>query len=162
MEFRTDKCKVMVFNGSPNGLNFRLYGDTLEIVDSYKYLGTTLTSTYVTNLFRTHFSDIVERSKLKASVIRGHGFHEDGLRISTAIRLYKLIIRPLLEYCAQSLFYTRYNKAAQSTVANDLAKELEHFQTQTLKPLSVVPDPPHPLLYACFAELSRLPVVLKC
>ena len=55
MEFRTDKCKVMVFNGSPKGLDFKLYGNTLEIVESYKYLGITLTSKYVTNLFRTHF-----------------------------------------------------------------------------------------------------------
>ena len=146
----------MGLNGSPNGLNFRLYGDTLEIVDSYKYLGITLTSKYVTNLFRTHFSDIVERSKLKASVIRRHGFHEDGLRISTAIRLYKLIIRPLLEYCAQSLFYTRYNKAAQSTVANDLAKELEHFQTQTLKTLINCPRSTSPSIVRLFCGVEPL------
>ena len=105
MEFRTDKCKVMVFNGSPKGVEFKLYGDALEIVESYKYLGITLTSKYVTNLFRIHFSNIVERAKIKVAVISRHGFHEDGLRISTAIKLYKLMIRPLLEYCAQSLAY---------------------------------------------------------
>ena len=87
MAFRTDKCKVKVFNGSPKSFEFKLYGDILEIVESHKYLGITLTSKYVTNLFRIHFSDIAERAKLKASVIRRYGFHEDGLRISTAIKL---------------------------------------------------------------------------
>ena len=67
MAFRTDKCKVMVFIGSPKGANFKLYGEVLEIVESFKYLGITLTSKYVTNLFGIHFSDIVERAKLKAA-----------------------------------------------------------------------------------------------
>ena len=86
-----------MFNRPPKGVEFKLYGDIIEIVDSHKYLGITLTSTYVTNLFRTHFSNIVERAKVKAAVIKRHGFHEDGLRISSAIKLYKLMIRPLIE-----------------------------------------------------------------
>ena len=35
MAFRTDKCKVMVFNGSPKSFEFKLYGDILEIVESH-------------------------------------------------------------------------------------------------------------------------------
>ena len=98
MAFKTSKCEVMVFNGAPKTDTFTLNGDRLKIVDCYKYLGVTLTSKYVTNLFRTHFSDVIGRAKIKAAIISKQGFHEDGLRISTVIKLYKLLIRPLLEY----------------------------------------------------------------
>ena len=49
ISFKTDKCKVMLFNGPPNGVKFTLENEILEIVDTYKYLGITLTSKYVTN-----------------------------------------------------------------------------------------------------------------
>ena len=156
MAFRTDKCKVMVFNGSPKSFEFKLYGDILEIVESHKYLGITLTSKYVTNLFRIHFSDIAERAKLKASVIRRYGFHEDGLRISTAIKLYKLMIRPLLEYCAQSLSYTRYSSPLRLEVINDFERELEHFQTQTLKTLINCPRSTSPSIVRLFCGVEPL------
>ena len=76
--------------------------------------------------------------------------------MSTAIRLYKLIIRPLLEYCAQSLFYTRYNKAEQHDAANDFAKELEHFQTQTLKTLINCPRSTSPSIVRLFCGVEPL------
>ena len=103
--FNTSKCKVMVFNGPLANAELTIHSDTLEIVKSYKYLGVTLTSKYVNNLFRAHFSTILERERVKARTIRRHGFHEDGLRLKTAVKLYKLIIRPVLEYCAQSISY---------------------------------------------------------
>ena len=50
MSFNTSKCKVMVFHGSRNKTVFKLYGEKLDIAESYKYLGITLTSKNVTNL----------------------------------------------------------------------------------------------------------------
>ena len=70
----------------------RVNGITLQTVETYKYLGVILTSKYVTNLFRSHFTSIVEKAKVKAAIIRRHGFHEDGLRLKTAIKLYNLVI----------------------------------------------------------------------
>ena len=89
-------------------VTFFLYNVKLEIVKTYKYLGIILSSKYITNLFRQHYTKIIERARIKSAIIRRHGFHVDGLRLNTAIRLYKLVIRPLLEYCAQTLSYGRY------------------------------------------------------
>ena len=130
MAFKTSKCEVMVFNGAPKTDTFTLNGDRLKIVDCYKYLGVNLTSKYVTNLFRTHFSDVIGRTKIKAAIISKQGFHEDGLRISTAIKLYKLMIRPLLEYGSQTLSYKRYCNPVRLDAISDYTKELEHLQTQ--------------------------------
>ena len=103
MAFNVSKCKVMVFNDSSKNATFTLNNTNLEIVDSYKYLGAILSSRYITNLFRQHYTDIAERANIKAAIIRRHGFHEDGLRLHTAVRLYKMVIRPVLEYSAQTL-----------------------------------------------------------
>ena len=39
MEFNSSKCNVMVLNRSCKGLDFALDNKELEIVKSYKYLG---------------------------------------------------------------------------------------------------------------------------
>ena len=140
MAFNTSKCKVMVLNGSPRTDTFTLNRDKLQIVDCYKYLGVTITSKYVTNLFRTHFSQVIDRANIKAAIIRRQGFHEDGLRISTAIKLYKLLIRPLLEYGSQTLSYNRYCNPVRLDAISDYTKELEHLQTRILKTLISCPQ----------------------
>ena len=94
----------MILNGLPHISKFTLNKETIEIVENYKNLGVKSTSKYVTNLFRTHYTSILGKEKLKTAVILRHGFHDDGLRLSRAIKLYKLVIRLLLEYCALSLF----------------------------------------------------------
>ena len=66
---------------------FKLNGVKLYIVESYKYLGITLTSKYVTNLFRQHFASILDRAKINAAIIRKHGFYDDAQRLNTAIKL---------------------------------------------------------------------------
>ena len=150
MAFNIDKCKVMVLNGSHKTDAFTLNGDKLDIVDSHMYLGVTLTSSYVSNLFRTHFSLVMDRAKVKAAIIRKHGFHEDGLRISTAIKLHKLVIRPLLEYCAQTLSYNRYCNPVRLDATSDYTKELEHCQTQILKALISCPQSTSPSIVRLF------------
>ena len=108
MNFKTSKCKVMVLNGPSSDVHLQLYTDNLKIVDSHRYLGITFTSKHITNLFKVHFNLLLEKARTRASTIRRHGFHEDGLRLATVIRLYKLYVRPILEFCAQTLTYTRY------------------------------------------------------
>ena len=55
MAFNTSKCKVMILNGAPTQERFTLDNNVLEIVPNYRYLGVTLTSKYVSNLFKDHF-----------------------------------------------------------------------------------------------------------
>ena len=97
----------MTFHGPAKNSIFTLSGKALQIVDSHKYLGVTLRSKYVTNLFRSHFSSILEKATVKLALIGRYGFHEDDLRLNTVINMYKLIIRPLLEYCAKYLTYIK-------------------------------------------------------
>ena len=108
MTFKTSKCKVMILNGPYNGTSFLLNNDLLEIVEQYEYLGVLLSSKYITNLFKIHFSSILERAKVRVALISKYGFDQDGLRLDSAIRLYKLQVRPILEYCAQSITFFRY------------------------------------------------------
>ena len=124
MAFKTSKCKVMVLNGPGSDINLKLYNDILDIVDSHKYLGGTFTSNRTTNLFRTHYNLLIDKAKSRASLIRRYGFHADGLRLASAIRLYKLFVRPILEYCAQTLTYTRYSQDAVLDAPTGFAKEI--------------------------------------
>ena len=123
MSFNNSKCKVMVFNGRPNGMTFTLNNVKLEIVETYKYLGVVLSSKYITNLFRQHYAKITEKARIKSAILKRHGFHENGLRLSTAIRLYKLVIRPVLEYCGQTLSYSRYRQQAILAEPNGFVRE---------------------------------------
>ena len=140
----------MVLNGSPCNLEFTLSGEILEIVDRHRYLGIILTSKYVTNLFRTHFSTILDKAKVKAAVIRRHGFHEDGLRISTAIKLYKIMIRPLLES------YARYSSPVRLEESTDFSKELEQLQTQTFKTVTNCPREISPSIVRLYCGVEPL------
>ena len=78
MTFNTSKCKTMVLNGASKRTEFTLNGVKLSSVDSYKYLGVTLTSKYITNLFRMHFSHVIEKAKVKQLLSEGTGFMKTG------------------------------------------------------------------------------------
>ena len=139
MEFNSSKCKVMVLNRSCTGLEFTLYGKKLDIVKSYKYLGVTLCTRRLTSLYSEHFSKTIEKAEKRLQCIKHYGFHRDGLEPKTAIKMYKLLVRPILEYAAQVLFYQHYYLHSNSERTlnldepTDFVKTIEHFQTQTLK-----------------------------
>ena len=156
MSFNTSKCKVIIFNEPPRDTTFTLSKHRLEIVKTHKYLGIILSSKYITNLYRQHFSDIISRSKIKSAIISRHGFHEDGLRLSTAIKLYTLVIRPVLEYSAQTLTYGRYSQRAPLAAPYGFAKELEHNQTQILKKLISCPRSTPPAIVRLFCGVEPI------
>ena len=156
MSFNIPKCKVMMFNAPRDGPPFTLNGEELKVVTSCKYLGVTLTSRYVTNLFRRHYASIVERVNVRVAAICRHGFHEDGLRLSTAVRLYKLVVRPLLEYCAQTLSYFRYSQNSCLQEVTGFAKELEQLQTRVLKRLVNCPRATSPAVLRLFCGVEPL------
>ena len=88
--------------------------------------------------------------------MKRHGFHEDGLRLQTAIKLYKLQIRPVLEYCAQALSYDRYSNPSDLEFSTGFSKELEHLQTQTLKALINCPRATSPAILRLFCGVEPL------
>ena len=137
MKFNTDKCKVLILNKSCRSRNlntFLLYGHPLKIVSKYKYLGITIATKNLSNIFTSHFSEILDKASTRLSSIRSFGFQHEGFRLQTSIRLYKLLIRPILEYCAQSLCYTKYYFKSDR-LHGSVVQMLENFQTQTLKTL---------------------------
>ena len=115
MAFNTSKCKVMSFNGAPAHASFTLGSAVLEKVQTHNYLGITITSRYVTNLFKEHFKWITEKAKAVAASIRNYGLSMDGFRIEATIKLYKLLVRPILEFCAQTLSYASYSRPYNNT-----------------------------------------------
>ena len=85
MSFNTSKCKVMVLYGPSTDTSLKLFNDNLEIVYSYKYLGVTLTAKRITNFFKTHFSLMLEKARIRVATIRRYGFHKDGLRLASQL-----------------------------------------------------------------------------
>ena len=136
MTFNTDKCKVMVFNRPSSNLNFSIYGKQLSMVNSYKYLGIVISNTNQTNLYTDHFKKTIEKAEKRLHCIAHFGFHRDGLRPKTAIKLYKLMVRPILEYGSQVLTYRKYFLKSSTDKLKDLykhtvfGKKLEHLQTK--------------------------------
>ena len=161
MDFNLLKCQAMVFNRSPRTIHryFQLGNHFIEVVKEYKYLGITLSTKRLTNLYSRHFAIALEKAQRRLQCIVHMGFHADGLRIETSIRMYKLLVRPILEYCAQVLIYRNYYISCtniQTKSKRDYAQKLEHFQTQALKRLLNCPKHIPPSLVRLFAGVDSL------
>ena len=156
MAFNTSKCKVMIFNGADKHVIFTLGNDVLEIVSTYRYLGVLLTSKYVTNLFKAHFENILQKAKTVAAAIRSHVYGAAGFRIKSSVKMYKLQVRPLLEFSAQSLTYSLYSQLAEPDVIGCFAQRLEHIQTQILKSLVHCPRATSPAIARLFCGTEPL------
>ena len=111
----------------------------MEIVKSYKYLGVTICTRRLTTLYADYFTHMKQKAERRLQSIKHYGFHKDGLRPETAIKLYKLLVRPILEYGAQVLiydnFYLRTNIERHRSLESraDYVKQLEQFQTKAPK-----------------------------
>ena len=81
----------------------------------------------------------MNKARKRSWQIKHVGFNRDGLKPETALKLYKLIIRSILEYGGQVLTYVHsYFNSIRSELRsldqiNSFVKKLEHFQTQALK-----------------------------
>ena len=93
MRFNRDKCKVMALNAPQKSLKFKLSGESIEIVSKTKYLGIIFSRSRQTSLYGKHIAEILERAEVRVNLIRHMGFHKDGLRPETAIRMYKTMVR---------------------------------------------------------------------
>ena len=79
------------------------------------------------------------------------------------IKLYKLQVRPLLDFSAQSLIYVLYCQPPQPDVVSGFALKLEHHHTQLLKSLINCPRATSPAIVRLFCGteplVSRLEVL---
>ena len=156
MPFKISKCKIMTLNRLPYGLVFKLYEKKLEIVKRHKYIGITMSTKKLANLYVEHFNVILDKAEKRLWQIKHVGFSRDGLRPETAIKLYKLLVRPILEYGAQVLSYENsYLNSIRSKVRTldeitGFVKKLEHFQTQALKNLLGAPKSTSPSIVRLF------------
>ena len=99
LEFNTDKCRVMVISRKQSNLILSpplyLHGTQLNQVNSYKYLGVTITS----NLsWLPHITSLCNKTRrLVGMIYRKFYQHSDT---HTLLKLYLSIIRPHLEYAS--------------------------------------------------------------
>ena len=103
-----------------------------------------------TSLYSKHISQIIAKAETRVNATRHMGFHSDGLRPETSIKMYKVIVRPILEYAAQVLSYKHYYfKERECTVIekpSSVTKRLEKFQNKVLKQLIPCPKTTPPAL----------------
>ena len=144
MQFNNDKCKVMTLNSPRKDIDFRLGETILEKITKYKYLGVVLSNKRLTSLYTHHFKQVIERAEKRLNCIRHFGFDSDGLRPATCISMYKVLVRPILEYASQALSYRHYyftsrGKPRKIFEPTDFLMKLEQFQNRTLKRLIPCP-----------------------
>ena len=162
MEFNISKCKIMIFNRPALDLKFSIYNKELSVVNRYKYLGIEISNKNQTNLYIEHFKKTMEKAKQRLHCISHYGFHRDGLKPETAMKLYKLMVRPILEYGAQVLTYQKYFLKSSVDIPKCLNKltvfeeKLEHLQTQALKTLIGCPKSTSPAIVRLFSGVEPL------
>ena len=176
MSFNTDKCKVMVLNGKRKNLRFTLHGLQLEIVQKYKYLGLLLTNTRLTSLITKHVEHVIGKAEKRVNCIRHYGFQSDGLRPQTSIEMYKILVRPILEYAAQVLNYQHnyFKKAETANISEpipNMVTRFETFQNKVLKKLIPCPKSTPPALlriltgtvpFSCRVDMLKLRYFWDC
>ncbi len=130
LEFSPSKSKVLVFHPKKQTkkhkkFKFNLNGKILERVNSFKYLGIDIDAAGDVagpgRCYRTFFTNSLNKAETRLASIRLLGYHKDGLRVESAIRLYKLLVRPVLEFGAQVV-----------PLSETQLVQLEQFQVKSL------------------------------
>ena len=150
MKFNVDKCKVLALNVGQKGLSFEINGESIKLVSKTKYLGVLLSRSRLTSLYGKHIAEVIEKAEARANVIRHKGFHSDGLRPETTVRMYKILVRPMIEYAAQVISYKHYyfkeRKCARLEDPTEMIKKLETLQNKILKKLVQCPKSTPPAM----------------
>ena len=162
MRFNVSKCKVMTLNLRKPQAPFFLLGDKLDSVSEYKYIGIKISNKRQTSLITHHIKAILEKAEKIINCIRHFGFSSDGLRPATGIKMYKILVRPLLEYASQVLSYRHNYIKSQKTQTRGLSKldehieKLEAFQNRALKKLIPCAKSTSPALIRLFAGVMPI------
>ena len=103
-----------------------------------------------------HFKKTIEKSKQRLHCISHNGFHRDGLKPETAMKLYKLMVRLILEYGGQALTYLKYFLKSSIYIPKSMNKptvfeeKLEPLRTQALETLIGCPKSTSPSIVRFF------------
>ena len=134
----------MTLNSPRKDVDFKLGKTILKKITMYKYLGVVFSNKRLTSLYTHHFRRVIEKAEKRLNCIRHFGFDSDGLRPATCIAMYKVLVRPILEYASQVLSYRHYyftslGKSRKIFEPTDFLLKLEEFQNRTLKRLIPCP-----------------------
>ena len=152
----------MAFNSPTSNSKFSIYNKELSVVESCKYLTIEISNKNQTNMFSGHFKNIVEKVEKRLHCISHYGFHRDGLKPKSAMRLYTLMVRPILDNGAQVLTYQKYFLKSSNKLPKCLnkltvfEKNLEHLQIQALKKLINCPKSTPPAIVRLFTGVEPL------
>lgn len=95
-QFRWNPSKCALVNYRSSSRPITLYDIPIPVVPSYDYLGVPINTSGVdNNLF---FNSTSKKARSSMALFRRIGVHQYGLGLYTALRVYKVFIRPILEF----------------------------------------------------------------
>jgi len=97
LSFNVSKCKVMVFNRKAASPALLLDGKGLEEVKQYKYLGVWFDGRVS---WKLHKTTVLDKARRRAYMMLGFGVCK-ALPIRTCLKLWEILVRPILEYAAE-------------------------------------------------------------
>ena len=127
-QFNGEKSGVMVFNAKPKtrsaamSARWTLFGEKVEVKDSYVYLGTTTPKDGMS--WTAHLRAAIDKAKRRSADLLWVCRADRGMRPRTAITLWQSMVRPLLEYASELW---------SGQVPASLAKEAESVQCTFLR-----------------------------
>ena len=104
-QYNGEKSGVMLFNVKPaakakaKSARWTLFGEKVEVKDSYVYLGTITTSDGLS--WTAHVEAAIAKAKRRSADLLWVCRADRGMRPRTAITLWQSLVRPLLEYSSE-------------------------------------------------------------
>jgi hypothetical protein len=104
-QFNGAKSGVMVFNLSQrlrseaNTTRWTLFGDRVEVVSEYIYLGTVTCNKELD--WTRHVKKAIKKAERRSADLLWVCRYDAGIRPRTAMVLWQAMVRPLLEYCSE-------------------------------------------------------------
>ena len=114
----------MIFNGKRTKPDIFLDGECLEVVSEYKYLGVWFDSKLN---WKLHKETILRKAKKRAYIMMGFGIYK-LLPASTCVRLWEVLVRPILEY-ASEVWGRAHGKSGEA--AEEIGRLILGVPTQT-------------------------------
>ena len=122
-KLNTDKSVAVLFTNSKkfqNSINLTIQGKTLKVEKEAKFLGVTYDRQLT---WKTHITNIVEKSKKAFQLMRNVAGHNWGASKRALLTIYRALVRSRLDYGAEA-FYT----ASRSQL-----KRLDEIQSKCLR-----------------------------
>jgi hypothetical protein len=127
-QFNGEKSGVMLFNVKPEAkaaarsAQWTLFGEKVEVKDSYVYLGTITPSDGMS--WTAHLKSAIDKARRRSADLLWVCRADRGMRSRTAITLWQSMVRPLLEYASELW---------SGQVPAELTKEAESVQCTFLR-----------------------------